>query len=426
MKLSKIYKRYTFIVLLLVLVVGSLSHYLIITHFIRRSADHTLREYRQNIEYEVAKNGTVEIWDNPLLNNSRLTGTLVAKDVFLQEYIRDTIVYSEYKKENVVFRLLSYTQKNGNDNFLITLWQSTVDTEDILGAVAVSLIILFILFTLFSFWQTKWFVAKLWHPFYQILEQLKEVDLISLHAIQVTICQVDEFNILKRTLNRMIDRIQGDYLSLRELTENTSHELQTPLSVVKARLELLQQSEGNSEKHTELIRSVSSAVDHIIRLNRFMFMIAKINSDQFPAENPIKLNDFLNDFLSAYEDIIEMKGLTIQKQYTEPLQLNLHPQLAEMLASNVLSNAIRYNTKEGYIRIETTSTTLQVYNSYNKEIPEGDLFARFKKCSTEKEATGLGLAIVKSICQKNNLHASIRITDEVFCLEIQMLATSSI
>lgn len=271
---------------------------------------------------------------------------------------------------------------------MLTLWQATVDTEDVLWAIGVSLLVLFILFALFSLWWTKWFVGNLWHPFYQILEQLKEFDLLNLHTIKVNKCRVDEFNTLNGVLNRMLDRIQKDYISLRELTETTSHELQTPLSIVKARLELLQQNNQNSMKDTELIQSVSSAVDRVIRLNRFMLTIAKINNDQFPAGKLISINNYIDDFLQAYEDMIEMKNLKIQKLHSADLKLYLHPLLAEMLTSNILSNAIRYNIKNGHIRIQTTDSTLSVTNPYNNIIPAGDLFAGSINRDTKKKRQG--------------------------------------
>ncbi|MEG0499172.1 MAG: HAMP domain-containing sensor histidine kinase, partial [Alistipes sp.] len=230
--------------------------------------------------------------------------------------------------------------------------------------------------------------------------------------------RVDEFNLLNNTLQRMLNRIHEDYISLRELTETTSHELQTPLSIVKARLELLQQGKENSEHQTELIQSVSNAVDRAIRLNHFMLIIAKINNDQFPAEQRVVLNDFINDFLNAFEDVIAVKRVEIRRQYIEPMVVDLHPQLAEILISNLLSNAIRYNITQGYIHITTTSTSLCIDNSYGNIIPEGDLFVRFKKSANSTESTGLGLSIVRSICLKNQLNATVTVSSDQFHIEI--------
>lgn len=118
--------------------------------------------------------------------------------------------------------------------------------------------------------------------------------------------------------------------------------------------------------------------------------------------------------------MIEMKNLKIQKLHSADLKLYLHPLLAEMLTSNILSNAIRYNIKNGHIRIQTTDSTLSVTNPYNNIIPAGDLFARFNKSGHEKEATGLGLAIVKSICEKNNLDIRIDMTTNEFHIQLKV------
>lgn len=419
MQLSKIYKKYTLFVLILVLIIGSLAHYFVINHFIHHSADHTLREYRQNIEQHINRYDTLIVMDNPLLNTSQLTSVPVEAEVHESGYFRDSLVYNDYKKETVVYRLLSFTVKANGQNYLLTLWQATVDTEDILMAVAVSLCILFALFILFYFYLTKWFIGTLWKPFYLILEQLKEVNPATLNAVTIPACQVDEFNTLKRVVNLMLDRIQKNYINLRELTETSAHELQTPLSIVKARLELLQQSELNNEQNTELIRSVSTAVNRVIRLNQFMLMIARINNDQFPAKHSVTLNTFFDDFLLSYEDIAEVKHLQIDKRYSDKLVLDLHPQLAEILVSNVLSNAIRYNIPNGKIIIRIDAGEATVSNTYGNMIPQGDLFARFNRSQQNKESTGLGLTAVKSICTKNRLEVTAEADAQLFHIHIK-------
>ena len=150
-----------------------------------------------------------------------------------------------------------------------------------------------------------------------------------------------------------------------------------------------------------------------------MLMIARINNDQFPATQEICLNDFWDDFLFSYEDVIEVKDLNVQKYYLGKLMLNLHPQLAEILISNVLSNAIRYNVRNGYIMVEVMDTETVISNSYGNSIPKGDLFARFTRSVQEREATGLGLTMVKSICEKNGLEVQVEIKPEIFRLRIR-------
>ena len=419
MGLSKIYKRNTLRVLVLVLLLGCISHYLVFTYLVHHSVDEILQEHRQNIEHFVFEHDTLIISDNPVLNNSRLTYEVFPLSQDFTAYSRDTLVYSEYKEEMVVYRLYTFALPAKNEDYLITLWQATVDTEDILLAVVVSLVILFVLFILFFFRMTNWFNRVLWHPFYDMLSQLREVDITRKNVVRLSDQRVDEFKELNHTLNRMLKKSFEDYTSLKELTENTSHELQTPLSVIKAKLELLQQYATDDETQSQLIRTVGHAVDRMSRINRSLLLIAKINNNQFVYAGEVEVNPKLDHFLETYEDIIQAKTIRLVRQYEEILRLAIHPALIDILVSNLLSNAIRYNIPGGKLMLRTTRNCLSIVNTYRDAIPEGDLFARFNRSTQEKEATGLGLSIVKSICEKNNLNIRLEITGKEFTVMLE-------
>ena len=202
------------------------------------------------------------------------------------------------------------------------------------------------------------------------------------------------------------------------LTETTAHELQTPLSVIKAKIEMLQQDQSITEKQFEQVKSLEMAVDRLIRVNRFLLMLARINNNQFIDVEKVSLNMCVDEFLSSYDDFIELKGIKVRKYYTEGFTLMIHPQLGEMLISNLLSNAIRYNIKDGWLAIYFTKTSMKIVNTYGNIIPPGDLFARFKRSQGEKDSTGLGLSIVDTICKKNGLNVNIIVSTDEFAIEI--------
>ena len=208
------------------------------------------------------------------------------------------------------------------------------------------------------------------------------------------------------------------FTTLQGLTETTSHELQTPLSIIKAKLEIIQQDANNSKNQLEQIKTLEVAVDRLARLNRFLLMIARINNNQFPADNTLILNKYVDEFLDSFIDFIELKNITVYKHYMSNFILTIHPQLAEMLISNLLSNAIRYNIKGGTLKIYIAENSIRIVNTYGNIIPSGNLFARFNKSAGEKDSTGLGLSIVDSICKKNGLHIKIEINETEFSADI--------
>ena len=416
MKLVKIYRRYTLVTLALVILLGIFLFYNIIMYFVHQSDNHTLLEFKENLELYIDETGKLP--SNSLLNKGRITHCKLDEGLEIEPHFADTVVYSRFKDENVVYRTLTYSQKTPQGNVRITLWQTSMDTEDLISAVILSLISLFILYVLFSLWWNRWFVRRIWRPFYQVLNQLNSVDLNKRNKIVIDACDVDEFKTLTDVSNRMLQRIYEDYTTLQGLTETTSHELQTPLSVIKAKIEMLQQDQSITEKQFEQVKSLEMAVDRLIRVNRFLLMLARINNNQFIDVEKVSLNMCVDEFLSSYDDFIELKGIKVRKYYTEGFTLMIHPQLGEILISNLLSNAIRYNIKDGWLAIYFTKTSMKIVNTYGNIIPPGDLFARFKRSQGEKDSTGLGLSIVDTICKKNGLNVNIIVSTDEFAIEI--------
>lgn len=419
MKLAKIYRRHTLITLALVIMTGGFLSYNIFIYFVHQSDHHTLMEFKQNLDKDIRERNKLP--GNNTLSKGRITHKLVSPDVKIEPVFSDTVVYSTYKKEHVSYRILTYTQDTPQGNAIITLWQTSMDTDDVASAITISLITFFALYILFSVWWYKWFMRRLWLPFYRILRQLNRVDMTDRNMISINQCNIDEFNELVKVVNRMLTRINDDYTTLQGLTETTSHELQTPLSVIKAKIEMMQQDSNNSKKQSEQIKILEKSVDRLIRLNRFLLTIARINNNQFSAANPVSLKRYIDEFLESYADFIEIKGLVVTQHYDADFVLSLHPQLAEILVSNLLSNAIRYNVKGGSVEIYITCNTLKVVNTYGNTIPSGNLLARFNKSVGEKDSIGLGLSIVDSICKKNDLHISIEVTDTEFAIEIKQV-----
>ncbi len=385
-------------------------------YFVHQSDNHTLLEFKENLELYIDETGKLP--SNSLLNKGRITHCKLDEGLEIEPHFADTVVYSRFKDENVVYRTLTYSQKTPQGNVRITLWQTSMDTEDLISAVILSLISLFILYVLFSLWWNRWFVRRIWRPFYQVLNQLNSVDLNKRNKIVIDACDVDEFKTLTDVSNRMLQRIYEDYTTLQGLTETTSHELQTPLSVIKAKIEMLQQDQSITEKQFEQVKSLEMAVDRLIRVNRFLLMLARINNNQFIDVEKVSLNMCVDEFLSSYDDFIELKGIKVRKYYTEGFTLMIHPQLGEILISNLLSNAIRYNIKDGWLAIYFTKTSMKIVNTYGNIIPPGDLFARFKRSQGEKDSTGLGLSIVDTICKKNGLNVNIIVSTDEFAIEI--------
>ena len=79
----------------------------------------------------------------------------------------------------------------------------------------------------------------------------------------------------------MSDKILHNYINLKEFTENASHEIQTPLAIIKSKLELLIQSQPLTDEQMGIVQSMYDAVTRLSKLNANLVLLSKIENSQF-------------------------------------------------------------------------------------------------------------------------------------------------
>jgi signal transduction histidine kinase len=202
----------------------------------------------------------------------------------------------------------------------------------------------------------------------------------------------------------MTDQAIAEYASVKEFSENASHELQTPLAVVQSKLELLTETQIN-ETQAALMADMQRAIEKLSRINRSLTLLTKLENHEF-VPSDIKFCKIVKDQLLQYEDRIALKQITTLQQLDKNVLTHMHPALADILVSNLLSNAIRHNIEGGAIVVTLTQQELCISNTgLPPELHTEELFQRFKKSNQSADSTGLGLAIVKQICRTCNFTA---------------------
>lgn len=417
MKLTSIYWKYTVYTFLIVLVLGSITHYYIFRYSIHRSTDDVLQEYKQDIQdYAASHDSLLSLHDLELKHSRLLFHEVGRKKGGDSDYaIYDSLIYSKYEGEEIVYRVLKFDVETCDGTYQVLISQPTLEEDDLMSAVVISLLLLLLFFLIASSWVSTYYTRILWRPFYRMLTQVRRFRMDRSKAEKMPDCGIDEFDEMGSTVSGMMEKIRNDYLSLKELTENTSHELQTPLSILKMKLEMMQQMELDNEKVTELIQDMQRTVNRVTRFNRALLLIARINNDQFADSEPVNLNEYVDEYLASYEDILQDKAVEVRRLYHASFVVSMNRMLAERLVMNLVVNAVRYNVPCGYLSIETTADSLKIANTYGNVIPSGDLFARFTRSSQEQESTGLGLTIVKNICKKSGLKVEAVVDKIEFC-----------
>lgn len=240
---------------------------------------------------------------------------------------------------------------------------------------------------------------------YQILQTLEEFDVDEPSKVAFEESPFPIFNELNEYLIELIDRIRGNFQANKQFTQNASHELQTPLAIIKGHVEILLQSPNIGEKEFESLAVVLQNTNRLARLNSALVLLSKIEHQRFGDTELVDFSTLIDETLYNFKDHIQIQDITTKKKYAAKFQAEMSTTLAEILITNLLQNAIRYNEEEAgeiYIRMEAEELSISNPGKILKVNPQ-QLFKRFKRESDVEASLGLGLSIVKRICEQSNL-----------------------
>ena len=401
--ISKTILYYLLISLPLICIAGFFS-YVLISHELRDGTDEALWKEKLNAERQI---DLLKVPQAIYLSLDSLSSILpVNMDVIGSQYT-EKIVFDKFEEENLNFRFLKSYYKSKNQNYEIIVAKPTLEEDELMEGLF-SAFALIIMFLLLAFFIVNWLLSKaLWKPFYKTLQQLNHYNIKNHTVAQFQSATTKEFKQLNLSLNKMTDKIHEDYLQQKEFTENASHEMQTPLAVIKANIGILMQSPNLKEDEMNQIQSIDNTVKKLSSLNKALLLLSKIENHQFKDENEISIVNSIQKIASNYQDLIDSKQLTLTKDFKSNINVICNQDLVDILLTNMIQNAIRHNQLNGEIKIETSLNTLEISNTGELlSIKENDLFVRFKKNDASKDSLGLGLSIVKGICNNYNFKIS--------------------
>jgi signal transduction histidine kinase len=381
-----------------------------------------LLDQKVRIENYVAQNDTLPLASTIVLRPARIEVKEIEEtQIFPKEIFKDTTMYSEETGILTPYRQLYFTVSYKGRHHLINLNQPTVIPNDLFYAIVSSLLILMILFVLFTYVIEYLLKKNIWKPLNYNLQKLHEYDLKANTTLELKNPDIKEFDEINDVIMRMVDKINEDYENSRFFTEDASHEMQTPLAIIKSKMELLTQNPllMENDESAKSIQAISRAVSRLSRLNTSLLLITKINNNQYEKKEYVQLDKSLKLYLVDLEELFEAKKLTV-KTDINPCMLYINASLAEILLSNLLSNAIRHNLTNGQIGLSLNQTQFIISNTSNdKAKSSANLFNRMSFHNRAEDSVGLGLNIVKSICDKNNFVVDYAYTENhIFSIKV--------
>lgn len=420
MQLSKIYSRYSFLATIIVIILCALTQYIIFESLVNKTSDETLADYKKNLlKQTTQKNRLVD--DIELgIKKGRLIYTPGLSAEPDTEVYRDTILWHHKTQRFRSFRTITFPLQVAGQDYQATILLRTMGKQDMLFATIVTFICIFLLLMLYIILMRGFITRKVWQPLKGFIDELGQANLHSDVIYKFTKSSIDEINQLEKAFLQMMTRIHKDFRKSKEWSENVTHEMQTPLTIMRSKVDLLLEMHQDDSKTIELLHIMQKNINRMSLFNRSLMLLTRINNQQYDNKISCEFNRYIKEKGEEYAEFFDLKEITYTLREEGVFVHEIDEALLYILLNNIFSNAMRYTSREqGEIAILIQEDRISITNSYSGDLPKGDLFNRFNRVTTRDDSTGLGLSIVKAIADLSELKVDAKYTGAFFTFVIE-------
>lgn len=318
------------------------------------------------------------------------------------------------EKVEYEYRILQHNFIYKNVYYQIEIGSSVKEIDDLITLLHYIIIITFLTITLFTFVIDLAYVSFLLKPFNKIVEtKIKSInnpEKFNTNPIQTTSTDILD---LDDALNQMMARIKDRFLKEKQFIGNVSHELLTPIAILKNRFENLILNQSLNNDVVDKISDSLNTLDSMKKVIANLLLISRIDNNQYKTDEIIDFNKIIPELITNLEDRILEKNLLVTQKIIHKTLFYGNKTLIKIMITNILTNAIKYNNLNGTISI----TDNVVDNQYTLIISDtgigmsddqvSQIFNRHIRLNFEQDGQGIGLAIVESIAHLHNIEIKV-------------------
>ncbi len=220
----------------------------------------------------------------------------------------------------------------------------------------------------------------------------------------------DEIGMLATTVNEMIERLEDSFKQIKQFSADASHELKTPLTILKGEMEIAMRSKGDAEAMREVIKSSLEEVDRMSNIVKNLLDLTKIGVEKEAAPmQRVHLEKILLERSEHFRRFALDRGVNLRIVKNETAVVEADPLRIGQLFYNLIDNAIKYTGKGGQVELSVSRNGGEAVfrvSDTGVGIKEEDLphiFDRFyrvdKARASDTGGAGLGLSICREIAE---------------------------
>ncbi len=308
----------------------------------------------------------------------------------------DEMVFDSIGREQEPCRILRTPLPGLADGqYTLVTRSSVLETEDLVLALMLLYGTLAGLLLLGWLLLTRGVNKRLWRPFYDTLAKIRRFNLEHGEIPSFPPAQVLEFQQLNAAVAELAESNLRSWNQQKEFFENASHELQTPLAVMRAQLDLLAQDESLTEAQSRSVDTLTQSFGRLARLNRNLLLLSKIDNGLYAEAKETDLAENLRRQLDFLQPLAEASNIHLKINSLESVPVLANTILLDTLLSNLLTNALRHTAPGGTVEVTLATGKLDIANSGAGPLDTERLFRRFAPGRSEEQGSGLGLAIAQ-------------------------------
>lgn len=333
------------------------------------------------------------------------------KAVFTNEY---RIIEGEENE----YRILQYHFVFDNQGYQLEIGSSLEEVKDLVFIIKFFILIVFVVILFITFLADTFYIEYLLKPFYKIIDtKIRRVNEPEAFDHTPIKARSRDFRELDSVLNQMMDRISELFKKEKQFISNVSHELLTPIALLKNKFENLLQNDSLDDNAFDKIAGSLRTLDMLKKIINNLLLISRIENNQYEANESVNFHELITDLVEDLKDRIEDREIELLNKMEHDYIFTGNKTLIHILIYNLVTNAIKYNKPNGHIIIEDGFLDDRYFISIadsgigmNTSQIES-IFNRFARISSDQDGQGLGLAIAESIASFH--HIEIKVTSQI-------------
>jgi heavy metal sensor kinase len=220
----------------------------------------------------------------------------------------------------------------------------------------------------------------------------------------------DELDRLAATLNEMLSRLDSAFSEMRQFTADASHELQTPLTILRGEIEVALRAPRSIEEYTTVLKSALEEIERISSLVEGLLLLARADAGVLKMDQQtVDLARVVDEIMDRASHLAQMKSIKLLMGHIEPLETTGDFVHLKRLLLNLVDNGIKYTPSGGSVKVSLERKEEKALISIMDNGPgippdeQPQIFQRFYRSpearSKGQGGSGLGLSIVKSIAE---------------------------